>query len=60
MLVTLRDLSVNNCTHFICSFHLLATIVKAVRKANKEMNRRGRLCTLPYYRNRILKKGNLL
>ena len=36
MLITIRDQSVCNCTHFICSLHLLATIVKIVRKANKK------------------------
>ena len=29
-----------NCTHFMSVLHLLATIVKIVRKANKQMNRR--------------------
>ena len=32
--------SVHDCTHFICSLHLLTTVVMAVRKANKQMNRR--------------------
>ena len=40
MLVTLRDESVKNCTHFICSLLLLETIVNVVMKANKQMNRR--------------------
>ena len=40
MLVTHRDYSVHDGTHFICSLHLLATVVMAVRKANKQMNRR--------------------
>ena len=35
ILVTLWNLSVNNCTHFMYSLHLLATIVKIVRKANR-------------------------
>ena len=35
MLVTLRNLSVNDCTHYILSLHLLATIVKIVRKTNR-------------------------
>ena len=35
MLVTLRDESVNNCAHSICSMHLMATIVKIISKANR-------------------------
>ena len=52
-------------THFICSSNLLGTIVKIVRKANKQMNRRQcnegnfKLYHMIEKGHRIPKKGNL-